>query len=269
MLHLTLRTLTTAFLAATFLTAAAGQAQTPTSARNTPSDTKSGLTTPQNTEPRPFLGPEGRGDLAMVRKNFRQAIVAYQEIQPTTAVLLNKTGIAYHQLMELDLAKKYYEKAIKANPKYAEAMNNLGTVYSASKNFRRAINEYKRALQVDPSSALFYSNLGTAYFGRKEYKEAAETFQQALKLDPDVFEHRGSYGVVLQEKNVEDRAKFHYYMAKMYANAGANDRALQYLRMALEEGLKERKKVGEEPEFAALRELPAFKELLALEPKVL
>jgi hypothetical protein len=58
-------------------------------------------------------------------------------------------------------------------------------------------------------------------------------------------------------------------MAKMYANAGANDRALQYLRMALEEGWKERKKVGEEPEFAALRELPAFKELLALEPKVL
>jgi tetratricopeptide (TPR) repeat protein len=265
MFHLSLRTLTAAFLSATLL----GHAQTPTSAKNVPIDTTPGLTKPQNTEPRPLLSPEGRGDLAMARKNFRQAVAAYQEVQPSTALLLNKTGIAYHQLLELDLAKKYYEKAIKANPKYAEAMNNLGTIYYARKNYRRAQTEYKRALQVVPTSAVFYSNLGTAYFMRKEYNEAAEAFQHAMQLDPDVFENRGSYGSTLQERNIEDRAKFHYYLAKSYAKSGAFDRALQYLRKALEEGFKDRSKLREEPEFAAMRELPAFKELLTLEPKVL
>jgi tetratricopeptide (TPR) repeat protein len=265
MLHLKLRTLTMAFLAASFT----GQAQVPTSARNVYTDTTPGLTKPQDTEPRPLLSPEGRGDLAMARKNYRQAIAAYQEVQPTTAVLLNKTGIAYHQMLELDLARKYYEKAIKANPKYAEAMNNLGTVYYAHHSYRRALNEYKRALQADANSASIYSNLGTAYFARKDFKEAVEAWQHALQLDPEVFEHRGTHGVLLQEKNVEDRAKFHYYMAKMYANSGATDRALQYLRMAFEEGFKDRNKLREEPEFATMRELPAFKELLTLEPKVL
>src|SRR5271165_2631985 len=247
----------------------AGQAQVPTTAKNVASDSVPGLVTPHTIVPRAALGPEALGDIAMARKNFRQAIVSYQEVQPPTAVLLNKTGIAYHQLLELDLAKKYYEKAIKANPKYAEAMNNLGTIYYARKNYRRAQTEYRRALQVEPTSAVFYSNLGTAYFMRKEYNEAAEAFQHAMQLDPDVFEHRGSYGSTLQERNVEDRAKFHYYLAKSYAKSGAFDRALQYLRKALEEGFKDRSKLREEPEFAKMRELPEFKELLTLEPKVL
>ena len=41
------------------------------------------------------------------------------------------------------------------------------------------------------------------------------------------------------------------------------------LRKALEEGFKEKKKLDEEPDFAGLREIPAFKELLNREPRVL
>ena len=68
---------------------------------------------------------------------------------------------------------------------------------------------------------------------------------------------------------MEERAKFHYYVAKMYAKGGRNELAIQYLRKALEEGFKEKKKLIEDPEFTGLRELPEFKELLALEPRVL
>ena len=84
-----------------------------------------------------------------------------------------------------------------------------------------------------------------------------------------MFEHHGNYGVMLEERNVEERAKFHFYLAKLYAKDGRNDLALQYLRKALEEGFKEKKKVEEEPEFAGLKDLPEFKELLAMEPRVL
>ena len=44
---------------------------------------------------------------------------------------------------------------------------------------------------------------------------------------------------------------------------------MQYLRKCLEEGFKEKKKLAEESDFAALRELPEFKELLAREQRVL
>jgi tetratricopeptide (TPR) repeat protein len=128
---------------------------------------------------------------------------------------------------------------------------------------------YRRSLRIAPDSASIYSNLGTAFFAEKKYKEAAEAYDRALQLDPEVFEHHSTYGVLLQERTVDERAKFHYYLAKVYAKEGQKDRALLYIRKALEEGFTDRKKLMQDPEFAALRDLPEFKELLKLEPRVL
>jgi len=217
----------------------------------------------------PNLSPERRADIFMARKMYREAIDTYKQAPLDSAIIWNKMGIAYHQMMELDIAKKHYERAQKMNPKYSEAINNLGTVYYARKSYRRATNQYKKALKLAPQSASIYSNLGTAYFARKDYKRALEAYQTALSLDPEVFEHRSSYGVMLQERSVEERAKFHYYLAKTYAKAGMNERALLYIRKALEEGFKEREKLMEDPEFSAMRETPEFQELLTFQPRVL
>jgi len=45
--------------------------------------------------------------------------------------------------------------------------------------------------------------------------------------------------------------------------------ALQYLRKALEEGLKDKDKVIQAKEFTTLRETQEFKDLMAAEPRVL
>ena len=218
---------------------------------------------------RDTMTPERRGDILMARKMYREAVEAYREAPADSAVIWNKIGIAHHQMMHLDTARKHYDKAVKLNPKYSEAINNLGTIYYARKSYRRAVTQYNLALKLAPKSASIYSNLGTAQFARKKYKEATDAYQMALSLDPDVFEHRGSYGTMLQERSVQEKAKFHYYLAKTYANAGMHERALQYLRIAFEEGYKERQKVMEEPEFAGMRELKEFKELMAFQPRVL
>jgi tetratricopeptide (TPR) repeat protein len=214
------------------------------------------------------LTPEKRGDIFMVRKMYREAIEQYLQA-PTSAIILNKIGIAYHQMTNVDTAEKYYRRAVKANPKYPEAVNNLGTIFYAKKSYRRAVSQYKRALQLSPEAASIYSNLGTAYFARKEYKQAAEAYQKAVSIDPEVFESKSSAGVLLQDRSVEDRAKFHYYLAKTYAQAGMEDRALIYIRKALEEGFKERKKFISDPEFASLQNNAEFQQLMTSEPRVL
>ena len=222
--------------------------------------------TSQPTKP---LTPELRADIFMARKMYREAIDYYLQAPQDSAVVWNKMGIAYHQLTELDAAMKRYRRAIKLDSHYAEAVNNLGTVYYAKKQYGQATRYYKRALKLSPQSASIYSNLGTAFFARKKYKEATEAYQTALRLDPDIFEHHSGFGVLLQENSVQERAKFHYYMAKTYAKAGQNERAMVCIRKALEEGFSERKKFLEEPEFATLRDTPEFKELLGREPRVL
>ena len=88
-------------------------------------------------------------------------------------------------------------------------------------------------------------------------------------IDPDVFESRSAVGSVVRDRTVGDRPTFFYYLAKSYAKAGMNDKAIDYIRKALEEGFKERKKFNEDPEFAGLQKDPEFLKLMEIEPKVL
>ncbi|MCU0245345.1 MAG: tetratricopeptide repeat protein [Bryobacter sp.] len=212
---------------------------------------------------------EMRGDIFMARKMYREALEMYRLCPQDSAITWNKIGITYHQLMDLDAARKHYEKAVKLNPKYSEALNNIGTVWYAKKNYRRATSYYQKALALAPNSASIHSNLGTAHFARKKYKEAFASYQKALELDPEVFEHRNSAGVLLQERNVEERAKFHFYLSKTYAKAGNTERALSYMRKALEEGFKDKKKFLEDGDFAILHENPEFQQLMQMEHRVL
>lgn len=223
----------------------------------------------QAPQPNPVVTQELRGDIMMARKMYREVIDFYKPDAEKNAVLANKTGIAYHQLQDLKNAEKYYRRAIKINPKYAEAINNLGTVYYATKSYRRAVNQYKSALRVAPNSASVLSNLGTAYFARKQYEPAMLAYEQAVAIDPEIFEQHSSQGVMVQERTVEERAGYYYILAKTCAKAGMLDRSMQYIRKALENGFKDRDKFKGDPEFAAFQENLEFQQILAAEYKVL
>jgi tetratricopeptide (TPR) repeat protein len=174
--------------------------------------------------------------------------------------------------MQLDNARKSYEQALRQKKDYVEAMNNLGTVYYARKSYRRAISWYQRALKLAPNevkSSSIYMNLGTALFARKKYEDAAKAYQTAMQLDPEVFERHGNFGVMLEERTVEERAKYHFFLAKLYAKDGRSELAIQYLRKSIEEGLKDKAKMLADPEFAGLKDIPEFQLLLTLEPRVL
>jgi tetratricopeptide (TPR) repeat protein len=223
----------------------------------------------QNQPANPALTPELRGDIMMARKMFREAIDFYKPGAETSAILANKTGIAYHQLQDLDNAEKYYRRAVKLNKKYSEAINNLGTVYYAKKSYRRAVNQYRSALRLSPNSASILSNLGTAYLARKQSDEAMKAYEQALAIDPAIFDQHSNQGVLVQERSVEERASYYFLLAKSSAKAGLTDRSLQYIRKALENGFKDRDKFKAEPEFSALQDNMEFQEILAAEYKVL
>ncbi len=138
------------------------------------------LETPAATPSPQALSPERRGDILMARKMYREAAETYKQASLDSAIIENKIGIAYHQMLQTDIARKYYERAMKIDAAYAEATNNLGTIYYSRKSYRRAIKLYHRALKLSPDSASIYSNLGTAFFARKNYKQAAECYEKAL-----------------------------------------------------------------------------------------
>ena len=204
----------------------------------------------------------------MARKMYREAIETYREA-PETAFLVNKIGIAYHQLTDLNMAARCYQRAIKLDPKFSQAINNLGTIYYSRQSYRRAISQYKKVLRITPDSASTLANLASAYFARKQYELASENYSKAVMIDPGIFEHRNGVGTTVRDQSVGDRPTYFYYLAKTFAKAGIKDQALSYIRKSLEEGFKERKKFISDPEFAGLQKDPEFQKIMESEPKVL
>jgi tetratricopeptide (TPR) repeat protein len=218
----------------------------------------------------PELTDEQMGDLYMVRKQYREAAGMFKKLsdqEPRNPVYLNKLGIALHQQEALGLALKYYERAVKVDPRYADAENNVGTIWYQRKKYEKAIKAYQKAITMRTDMAVLYSNLGYAYFGDKKYEEAISSFRRALALDPLLFEHNGSRsGSILQDRSVEDRGRFYYMLAKSYAQAGDLDRCIHYLRKAKDEGYKQFADIKKDPAFGTALKDPAVQELLVPKP---
>jgi tetratricopeptide (TPR) repeat protein len=219
---------------------------------------------------RPDLSDEKMADLYMVRKEYREAAVVYKKLsdqEPRNPVYLNKLGIALHQQTALGSALKYYERAVKVDPLYADAENNIGTIWYQRKKYGKAIKAYQKAIAIRSDMAVLFSNLGYAYFADKKYEEAIASFRQALSIDPQLFEHGTSRtGSLLQDRSVSDRGRFYFLLAKSFAQAGNTDRCLLYLRKAKEEGYKSLSDVKTDPAFSAVLKLPAIEEILAPKP---
>jgi tetratricopeptide (TPR) repeat protein len=208
------------------------------------------------------LSPEMQGDIMMAHQRYIAALDAYRQGPEDSAVLWNKMGIANHHMFNLKDAQKDYEKALKLNPSYPEALNNLGAVYYGQKLYHDAERSYKKALKLSPKSAMFYSNLGTAYLAESKYKKGAECYRTALALDPNVFESDPAARIA-ETGPTHEIATLNYLLAKTYAQAGRKTEALLYLRKAIDEGFNDRKKLLEDKEFAILRDVPEYQQMIA------
>jgi len=119
---------------------------------------------------RPELTDEQLADLYMVRKDYREATLVYKRLadqNPHNPVYLNKLGISLHQQAALSMALKYYQRASKADPSYADAQNNIGTIWYQRKKYGKAIKAYHKAIGIRNDMAVLYSNLAYAYFGTR------------------------------------------------------------------------------------------------------
>lgn len=208
------------------------------------------------------LTPEEFGDLQMVRKHYQSAIQSYMKVSPKLSSIWNKIGIAYQQMYVADEAKKNYEMALKLDPKNADAMNNLGSVYYSLREYSHAERMYRKALKVGPKSALVYKNLGTNLLAEDKFKKGWECYQTALSIDPEIFE-RISQLRIGEPTPAQKRGAMNYYLAKSYARVGMSELAVGYLRMAIDEGFTDRKKVMADKEFASLHGVVAFEQLIS------
>ncbi|MGH9563691.1 MAG: tetratricopeptide repeat protein [Terracidiphilus sp.] len=214
------------------------------------------------TSPKPQLTQEQIADSLMAHQRYQAAIAAYSKSPKPTAAIWNKMGIAYQMMFNDSDASHCYKESLKLDPDNAQTLNNLGTVYASMKSYGQADRMYRRAIKLDPKSARILKNYGTNLLAEHKYNKGWEIYKQALVLDPEVFADQDG-PTVEDPSNIRERGAMNYYMAAGCAQAGYVECALQYLRLALDEGFTTRKKIQTDIEFASIRENPSFKLLLA------
>lgn len=198
----------------------------------------------------------------MVHQRYEAAIAAYNKADPNSADVWNKLGIANQLMLNPQEAIRCYHQSLRLNPKNANAMNNLGTLYDSMKRFGDAEKMFRNAIELNPAWALAYKNLGTSFLSQHQYQKGWAAYQNALALDPSIFRNQAVFRVE-NPGTSQDRGAMNYFMAKGCVRAGMKDCAIDHLRRALNEGFTDVKKIGADTEFATLRGVPAFDQLLA------
>ena len=152
--------------------------------------------------------------------------------------LFNKLGMTELEMRNIEMARSYFHRVVKMDRKDASAWNNLGAVEYLDGSTWNAVSDYKRAVKLNKHEAVFHANLATAYFTVRRYGRARGEIEKALKLNPQIFsDDSNGGGITAHVLSTQDRARFSFEMAKMYARSGMEEQMLHSLAMASEAGM--------------------------------
>ena len=200
---------------------------------------------------------EKAGDLARAQKDYEHAITYFETAlrkDKKNAVLYNKLGLSYLKQDNLPEARSNFEKAAKRNSKFADALNNVGAVFYLQKNYGSAARYFKKALALEESRPAFHVNLGATWFSQNKVDRAMAEYGRALQLDPDALVQNSHSGIAAQISTPEERARYDYMLAKLYARMGDTEQCLRCLKRAKEGGYKNIANVYKDEEFSRLRQ---------------
>jgi putative PEP-CTERM system TPR-repeat lipoprotein len=193
------------------------------------------------------------GESYMQARNFAKATEYFDKassIAPENATL--HTALSMSKLGQGDSAHAVseLERAIKVDPKSAQASVLLIMTHVRLKEFDKAIDVAKRLESEHPDNPLVQNLKGGAYLGKKDLANARASFEKAHALQPDYFPAIANLAQLdLQEKK-PDEAKKRFEailkkdrknsqamtaLASLALNQGQNKEATTWLERASQE----------------------------------
>jgi len=125
----------------------------------------------------------------------------------------------------------------------ARAALRDGATWLGEGNFEKARERFEEAVALDPRLPEAYNGVGVTWRMRGDFPAALGWYKKALGVDPDF-------------------GDAYYNMACVYAVAGQPELALRYLQIAAVNGYATAEGIGEDPDLASLRDLPAYQALV-------
>lgn len=96
-----------------------------------------------------------------------------------------------------DLAIKFYNEAIKLDPKHELAFVNRGVCFKRKSEYDKAIEDYNQAIRLNPDSILAFHNRARAYELKGDLAKTIADYDQIIKIDPSDFKTYGNLAWLL------------------------------------------------------------------------
>jgi cytochrome c-type biogenesis protein CcmH/NrfG len=131
--------------------------------------------------------PSGSGQTAPPFDEARAAqLKAAADRNPSDAETRVQLGNLYFDAERYDEATRWYEQALRVDPKNVNASTDLGIAYYYSNQPDRALAQFDRSLQLDPKHSKTLLNIGIVRaFGKQDIDGAEKAWQRVLELAPN------------------------------------------------------------------------------------
>jgi cytochrome c-type biogenesis protein CcmH/NrfG len=140
--------------------------------------------------------PDGQqqGQAAVPLDETRAAqLRAAAERNPADAATRVQLGNMYFDAGRFQDATRWYEDALRADPRNPDVSTDLGIAYYYTNQPDRALQQFEHSLRMDPKHSKTLLNIGVVRaFGKQDLKGAADAWQQVVDLAPDTPEARAA-----------------------------------------------------------------------------
>lgn len=93
-------------------------------------------------------------------------------------------GLGFLARDDYTRALPYFERAVDADPDYAEAWYQTGFCYGMLGRHAESLKASKQVIRLRPEWPATYSNMGASYFALGQFKESVDSYRQAIRLEP-------------------------------------------------------------------------------------
>lgn len=187
-----------------------------------------------------------QGSLNQARETFERAIQNNRKFAPAYIKLgqvLAKEGF-------FDEALKEYQKAAEIRPYTAQDVYELAVIFAEGGNIDGAVQLYRRTLEIDPRHPQAHYAIADALYAQGDRDTAVTHYRLAIEGDPalknNIYKPIEPYYIGIlganQARELMDKAKAilpedprsYFYMAKLEADTGNTDKAIELYKKTLE-----------------------------------
>jgi tetratricopeptide (TPR) repeat protein len=188
------------------------------------------------------------------------------------AAVVEQSASDFHTL-ENDIAA--YRKVTEINPLNDRAWDALGNMYEATGLHSEAIAAFEKAISLASQREVYHYHLGLAHAAQKHYDRAIQALQKVVAINPDYMLAHCALAGYYRRLGKEAEAREHIVIARPYMETenyynqacfesicGNVDRAIAFLKNALDKNQVELDLVRSDPDLDFIRSDPRFEELL-------